>query len=210
MAQGELASTWRRLAITGLLLASPGIAATEALAQRADAVSAELRALYEADQADRRHSTPPTPEMWQEITKRDGERRARVIELLEAGLLESAADLYHGAMVLQHGEGSEDILLAHILATAAAFEGDERGKWLSAAALDRCLHRTRAPQRLGTQYVKASPSDPYESDPNADWSQGAYEAWLPDKLRAVFGVESREDQEERLRQMNEHRDSSRR
>ena len=195
----------RLLGVAGLLLGSMAVLPTAVLGQTSSEVSDELLALYEADQADRRHSAPPTPEMWQGISRRDGERRARVMELIREDRVRSAADMYHAAMVLQHGEGSDDILLAHILATAAAYEGDERGKWLSAAALDRYLHRTRTPQRLGTQYVKASAEDPYEMDPDAEWSQGAYEAWLPDTIRQVFGVEGRAEQAARAEQMNEPR-----
>ena len=47
--------------------------------------------------------------------------------------------------------------------------------------------------------------DPYEMDPDAEWSQGAYEAWLPDTIRQVFGVEGRAEQAARAEQMNEPR-----
>jgi len=156
--------------------------------------SEELRAIYEADQADRSFTSPPTAEEWAEVSERDGRRRARVLQLLRADSLRTGGDLYHAAMILQHGEGSEDILLAHILATAAAFAGDERGRWLSAASLDRYLLRTESPQRLGTQYQRASPSEP--------WGQEPYESWLPDTIRDVFGVIPLDQQAERVRQMN--------
>ena len=110
--------------------------------------------------------------------------------------------MYHAAMVLQHGEGSEDILLAHVLSTAAAFQGHEGGRWLSAAALDRYLHRSGSPQLLGTQYVKAASDDPYRMDPDAPWSQGAYNDWLPDRIRAAYGVPAKAEQEERVKRMN--------
>jgi hypothetical protein len=141
--------------------------------QQEASASQELRELYEADQADRRFSSPPTPEQWAEVSARDRERQARVHELLRSDRLAAADDFYHAAMVLQHGEGSEDILLAHILAAAAGFRGHEKAQWLSAAALDRYLHRTEQPQRLGTQYVRVRPDEPYRLDPDAPWSQGA-------------------------------------
>jgi hypothetical protein len=105
-------------------------------------------------------------------------------------------------MILQHGEGSEDIFLAHVLATAAGFQGHDRARWLSAAALDRYLHRTRQPQRFGTQYVRVMPDDPYRINPDAQWSQGAYERGLPDSVREVFGVEPLADQDAKVEQMN--------
>ncbi|HVS63941.1 MAG TPA: hypothetical protein VMT85_10625 [Thermoanaerobaculia bacterium] len=97
-------------------------------------------------------------------------------------------------MILQHGDSAEDVLLAHILATAAGFQGHENGRWLSAAALDRYLHRTDQPQRFGTQYVKDSVDEP--------WSQGAYERWLPDSLRELYGVEPLAEQKQRVEEMN--------
>lgn len=158
------------------------------------AISTELREMYEADQRDRRSGVATSPEAWKGIVARDRARRDRVIELTRAGRLASADDYYHAAMVLQHGEGSEDILIAHILATAAAFKGHERARWLSAAALDRYLHRIDQPQRLGTQYVRKDASTP--------WSQGAYERWLPDSVRAEFGVNSLEAQQQRVAKLN--------
>lgn len=163
-----------------------GSAAGEALTE-ADSVTRELRRLYESDQADRRWDRPPTPEQWKEIAKRDAERRDRVMELVRSGALATAEDYFHAAMVLQHGSGSEDILIAHILATVAGFEGHAGGRWLSAAALDRYLHRTDEPQRLGTQYVR--------EPPDGSWSLGAYERWLPDAIRDEYGVRPLSEQE---------------
>lgn len=188
---------WPLLAVASLLF-GPGMAT----GQETGPASAELRALYEADQADRQFSTPPTPEQWEEITARDAERQARVYELLRGDQLTVGEDFYHAAMVLQHGEGSEPILLAHVLATAAAYMGDERGRWLSAAALDRYLYRTRMPQRLGTQYLKVSLEDPFRPDGAQPWSQGPYIRWLPDSVREIYGVPPLEEQAERLRAMN--------
>jgi len=157
-------------------------------------VSVELKELYEADQADRTFSTPPTAEQWQEITKRDKARRDRVMELVGAAALESGDDYFHAAMVFQHAEGAEDILVAHILATVAGFKGNEDAQWLSAAALDRYLHRIDRPQILGTQYVRSSADEP--------WSQGAYDKKLPDAIRAAFGVPALKEQEARVEKMN--------
>ena len=151
---------WLLMAVV-LFLFGPGMA----VGQESGPASAELRALYEADQADRQFSAPPTPEQWEEITARDAQRQARVYELLRADQLTVAEDFFHAAMVLQHGEKSEPILVAHVLATAAAYMGDDRGRWLSAAALDRYLDLPRfcghwvsvAPETGGTQ-VMASPA----------------------------------------------------
>ena len=156
--------------------------------------SAELEELHDADQADRSFTKPPSPDHWKGIAERDKQRRDRVMELIKAGSLETADDYYHAAMVLQHGEGSEDILIAHILSTVAGFKGHETGRWLSAAALDRYLQRIDQPQRLGTQYLRSGPDVP--------WSQDPYEDWLPDSVRAAYGVPTLESQQQRVEEMN--------
>lgn len=58
-------------------------------------ISAELRSLFEADQADR--SAAPTAEQWKEVLARDRVRRDRVVEIVWAGELKTAADYYHAA-----------------------------------------------------------------------------------------------------------------
>lgn len=171
-------------------------------AQVTGGVSEELRALYEADQADRAFTALPTVGDWDRIRSRDTERRRRVYELLRVDSLEVAGDYYHSAMILQHGEAAEDILLAHILATASAFLGDERGRWLSAASLDRYLHRTRMPQRLGTQARRSSLEDPFEVDASQPISQGPYVRWLPDSIRRIYGVRTLAEQIEWVRSLN--------
>ncbi len=198
-AHGSIGVVAKSVLITAALVGAVGPLA----GQQEASASQELRELYEADQADRRFSSPPTPEQWAEVSARDRERQARVHELLRSDRLAAADDFYHAAMVLQHGEGSEDILLAHILAAAAGFRGHEKAQWLSAAALDRYLHRTEQPQRLGTQYVRVRPDEPYRLDPDAPWSQGAYERWLPDSIREAFGVEPLAEQKANVDRMND-------
>ena len=188
-------------AMATFLLAALLLPAT-AWAQERGPTTDELRAIYEADQADRRFTRDPTPEDWEGISARDAERQARVYELLRADQIMAAEDYYHAAMVLQHGDRDQDILMSHILSMAAAYRGDQRGQWLSAASLDRYLHRTRMPQRFGTQYVGVSTEDPFEPDRSQPWSQGAYVRWLPDSIREIFGVEPLAAQAERLRAMN--------
>lgn len=108
-------------------------------------MNAELRALYEADQQDRRG------ELSVQVAERDRVRRKRVRELLAAGLT-SAEDYYHAAMIFQHGEVPEDFGQAHELALKSAEMGHRPGRWLAAAAYDRWLMRQGRPQKYGTQY----------------------------------------------------------
>jgi hypothetical protein len=194
---------WRRPTAIALLIPTFGLAVPLAsCAQSEGAVSAELRAMYQADQADRQFTSPPTDDDWEAISARDARRLDRVYVLLKADSLSLAEDYYHAAMVLQHGDTAEDILIAHILATAAGFMGDERGYWLSAAALDRYLLRTRMPQRMGTQYFPPSLEDSFETDRSQPMGQGPYIRWLPDSVRRVYGVPTLEEQSDRARAMN--------
>lgn len=161
----------------------------------------ELQALYEADQADRSGSMHDMD--WEKVSKRDAERRERVMELMEAGEVRTAADYYHAAMVFQHGSGTEDIRRARDWAKKATELAEDRESrlyrqaiWLHAAATDRHLQRQGKPQIYGTQYLRPSMDGP--------WTQEPFDrdAVTPGE-RAAHGVPPLEKQEERLREMNE-------
>jgi hypothetical protein len=98
-----------------------------------------------------------------------------------------------GALVYQHGEQPEEILRAHVLATVAGFNGRREARWLSAAALDRFLHRIGRPQVFGTQYQRK------ENDP---WTQEPYDRSLPDTVRAEYGVPPLAEQAKQLADLN--------
>jgi predicted kinase len=103
--------------------------------------NAELRAIYEADQADRVSGFRAG------IGDRDEARLHRVLELIDAGELRCADDYFHAALVLHHAPivDSEErrhgrsYLLAHAFAQRAADLGDARGAWLATASYDRWL-----------------------------------------------------------------------
>lgn len=63
----------------------------------------ELRNLFEADQSDR-----VSAQLSPDLLERDRARRRRVVELLDAGAVETADDFFHAAMTFQHGEGLDD------------------------------------------------------------------------------------------------------
>jgi hypothetical protein len=109
-------------------------------------VTAELRAIFDADQRDRRGKTPP------DMVERDHARRRRALEMIEAGEVIDGADHYHAAMVFQHGDQLDDYWRAHELALEAAELGHRPGRWLAAAAYDRWLTHQGRPQKYGTQY----------------------------------------------------------
>ncbi len=114
-----------------------------------EADNAELKALMEADQKDRQNLN--TPEDWDRMEKADAPRRARVLALLREGKASSGPDLYNAALVLQHGEGYRDFMLAHELCLAALARGDKDAAWLVSRTYDRMLENGGRPQRYATQ-----------------------------------------------------------
>ena len=78
----------------------------------------QLREIMYADQVDRQ--VEPDPGQWKDICKRDAARRAKVQDELAAGRVQTSADFYNAALVMQHGDTLEDIRMAHALATIAA------------------------------------------------------------------------------------------
>jgi hypothetical protein len=113
----------------------------------------ELLALYNADREERvdqpRMGTPEYTAM----RERDKQRRLRAAAILAALPVPEAVDLYHAALLFQHGDLVEDAWRAYELAHAAAERGDERARWLTAAAYDRWLMYQSKSQKYGTQYV---------------------------------------------------------
>lgn len=111
----------------------------------------ELRALFEEDQADRSGQFPT------DMYQRDQRRRRRVEQLLAQGTLTGPDDLFHAAMVFQHGADRAYYLRAHELAKRATELGSTRpARWLAAAAYDRWLMTGGLPQKYGTQYRSAN------------------------------------------------------
>lgn len=154
--------------------------------------SDELGEIFVADQGDREKS----PIDWSIVGRRDRERRERVAELIAAGEVRCSVDLYRAALVYQHGYSPRHYLLAHIFATAAAFQGHEPAIKLSASTLDRYLRRIGRPQVLGTQLGKLPGED--------RWSPEPFDReMLPDFVRQLYNVPSLADLEARLERMNQ-------
>lgn len=113
----------------------------------------ELLALYSADRQERidqpRMGTPEYTAM----RERDHQRRIRAAAILSTLVAPAAADLYHAALLFQHGDLAEDAWRAYELAREAAERGEERARWLTAAAYDRWLMYQSKPQKYGTQYT---------------------------------------------------------
>jgi len=110
-------------------------------------VNEELRAIYEADQADREGNR-----MADGTAARDRDRERRVAELLAAGEVVDGTDHFYAAQVFQHGQTLNSYRRARELALRAAELGHRPARRLAAAALDRLLIHQGKPQKYGTQY----------------------------------------------------------
>lgn len=127
----------------------------------------ELKNMFVSDQEDR--------EDWKnwpaDKTNRDKQRLARTLQLIDVGALTTGEDYYHASMILQHSNITEHYKLANELCQNAIKLGEERAKWLYAAALDRyMLNSGEKYQKYGTQYMKGEngwylcPIDPNTTD----------------------------------------------
>ncbi|MBN8732318.1 MAG: hypothetical protein J0L64_17385 [Acidobacteria bacterium] len=153
--------------------------------------NSELKRIYQADQKDR--ETPLGSSDWKTVGPRDAARRARVRQLIDKGEVRTGLDYERAALVFQHGDTNDDILLAHVLAVTAIGMGNGEARWLAAASLDRYLHRLGQPQVFGTQLTSKDVTQP------AGWTMEPYNRNLlaPSLLEANC-VPDRRDQTERL------------
>lgn len=156
-------------------------------------VNAELKRIYEEDQAGR-NKTPPVID-----PAADARRRRRVERLLAAGRARVSDDYYHAAMVFQHGGDTASYRRAHQLAVRAVEldPGNQRARWLVAASKDRELMSQDRPQLYGTQFnCAAGKCELYRVDPK-----------VTDDERARWGVpplaESRKQAEELSRRFRD-------
>lgn len=173
------------------LLASPLLPAAEAPVA-VPASSPEMAEIFRADQADRQ---PGKAIDWTVVNQRDEARRLLVRRLLDEGRLTTAADFSQAAFVYQHGNKPEDYLLAHVLAMAAQRLGSTEASWIAAATLDRFLVNSGKPQILGTQF---------QGPAGGALTQEPYDTQLvPDSLRTVLGVPTREQQKVQMKELEQ-------
>ncbi|HWI53073.1 MAG TPA: hypothetical protein VNT01_13115 [Symbiobacteriaceae bacterium] len=143
-------------------------------------MNAELAALFEADQNDRKQGTL-SGHMAEAVAVRDRMRRERVADMITAGDLQSPEDYLQAAFIFQHGEQLEDYWKAHELAKRAVELGHpemRKARWMAAATYDRWLTNQGKPQKYGTQYWK---------DQNG-WRLMDYDPTSTDEERAQWGV----------------------
>lgn len=151
-----------KIFVTLCLLSVPALAAS----QQPGSTPPTLRALFVQDQRDRgatladdgvsmlsKAEAAKLPHYeWPAITKRDEERRAAAKAILAKESAPTGEEMYYAAFIFQHGQASDDYLLAHIFATEAVVLGYTKAKWISAATLDRYLQSVGQKQVFGTQY----------------------------------------------------------
>ena len=143
-------------------------------------VNQQLLKLVIADQWDRgmdmfsgRQVKTPDSLDWQQIDKRDGERRAAVRVMLNAGQLQTGREYQFAAILFQHSADPDDLQTAHLLASTAVAKGNRGARWLAAASFDRLLWNMNRPQVFGTQFKQDSQTkvwtmEPYARDSVAD------------------------------------------
>ena len=161
--------------------------------------NSELASILEADQKDRQSDIAQID--WAKVGPRDAERRAKVKKLLDSGQVRTGPDFTRASLVFQHGDGSDDILMAHILAVTALGKGDHDARRMSAITLDRYLNRIGQAQVFGTQFNTSNLKDPTQ------WTMDPYRSdFISDALRAHNCVEPLAEQQKILKDMREGRD----
>lgn len=159
-------------------------------------MNTELAKIYRMDQEERKYwkewgKTIPL----KDVGKRDAERLATVLKMIEDNKLQVGIDYYHAAMVLQHSSKVEHYKLANELCGKAIKNGEERAKWLYAATLDRYLINSGSKyQKFGTQYKK---------NQKGLWKLCPIDPKTTDKVRAKYNVASLENLKAREVQLNE-------
>jgi hypothetical protein len=190
----------RGLALAGtmLILAASAPAGAQAGPPVQQASNAEMKAIFDADQADRQDIAKIVP---MELQRADLARRTRVKALLDAGALQTGDDFWHAAFVFQHGGDADSYLLAHTLATLAIARGRTGATWIAAASLDRYLQKIGQKQIYGTQYrmpgAEPATQEPYDRE------------LVSDALRQILGVPVHAEQEKRLGEFEAQRRAAR-
>lgn len=138
----------------------------------------------------------PTPDMHgQTVQQRDEKRHAAIRNLLADGKVQSGTDFWLSALIFQHSNKADDLMVAHVLAVTATAKGNRNGKWLAAASLDRYLWAIGQPQVFGTNFQKGS---------DGKWTNEPYaKETITDAERAVWCVIPRAEQEKILKDIRD-------
>lgn len=121
----------------------------------------KLEELYQADQNDR-SKVYDSARAVEELKQRDAMRRRMVTEMISRGEVNTPNDLYHAAVIYQHGGEPRDFLTSHRLASMGAINGHRPCRWLMAASLDRFLMSVGLAQVYGTQFEHNAEENKYQ------------------------------------------------
>jgi hypothetical protein len=152
-----------------------------------DTDNPEMKSIFDEDQ----HVRQSRQTDWKQVTKADAQRREQTRKLLASGALHTGIDYEKAAFVFQHGDSSDDYLLAHTLAMVAISKGDSSAIWIATATLDRYLQKIGQKQIFGTQYLAGQ---------DRKWTQEPYDRTLvSDDLRRQLGVPDQAAQADQLK-----------
>ena len=122
---------------------SPCLQDTDRQAARA----AELQAIVQADQDDRKDPN----QMNEAVASRDLLRRTRVAEIFAEGCFKTSNDYSAAALVFQHGDTADHVFQTFVWSKKAIELGDRSQMHLMADGIDRYLVRTGQKQLFATQ-----------------------------------------------------------
>lgn len=122
-------------------------------------------------------------------------RRARVLELIDAGQLRTPMDGFHAAAILRTSDDLDILTMAQDLAFDAAEAGIDQGLPLAAEIIDRGLMIQQLPQMYATQFAY----DPI----NNKWFLWDMDPTVTDADREYMGVPSMADALLRLERLND-------
>lgn len=157
----------------------------------------KLKALFEADQQERTDTNLD----WLHISINDVKRQALVLTMIERGQVKTPTDYYHAAMVFQHATTLEGIQRAQQLARIAMDGGEDRAKWLYAAATDRLLVRMNKKQKYGTQYLQTVVVTK-KGTVKREWVLHPYEEKTTDAMRKKYNVPSLKELKKHAKEMS--------
>jgi len=118
-------------------------------------------------------------EDWKKLTKRDKKRQKNILKILKNKKITfTCEDYFRAGIIFQHGTTIADSKKAILLANKGAEMGNDKAKWLFAAATDRLLLRQGKKQKFGTQYQKK----------NNKWQLNPVDKKTTDRERAKYNV----------------------
>jgi hypothetical protein len=155
----------------------------------------EAERLFDEDQQDREKNLDKTdPALFAEREKARYQKAQETFERFERNpQAVSAQDLFHLALLFQHGQTPEDYSKAYALALEAEQRGVEEAGQLAAAAEDRHLISLGKPQKWGTQFIRTNEGWRYAAPVEEDALSG-----ITDEMRQSKNVPARESQLQKI------------